>query len=111
MAKLVRLSAVLQEEPELDSSRKFPFLLLDGLIADFIPWMKAGGTGSVSGIPNFAPRTSARLWHLCSKSKLTDAEAAEASRLQAVLSRADAAAVPAGVRGMSEFTWSAPSLS
>lgn len=102
--KLVRLSAALLT----DAARPFPFLLLDGLIGDLAPWLLSGGHGIVSGIPNFAPAASVRLWTLLRSdggkdddSDVTESRRVEAARIQAVLSRADALAVPAGVRGMS----------
>ncbi|KAF2113896.1 putative dihydrodipicolinate synthase [Lophiotrema nucula] len=100
IAKLVRLSAALKANPSINASRPYPFLLLDGLIADLTPWMQCGGHGTVSGIPNFAPAASMRLWALLNKSEMTNEESEEASRIQAILSNADVAAVPAGVRGM-----------
>lgn len=45
-----------------------------------------------------------RLWHLLNKKDLTEQETREASRIQAILSNADVAAVPAGVRGMSKYS-------
>lgn len=65
--------------------------------------MQCGGHGTVSGIPNFAPAASTRLWALLNKSDISADERQEAARIQAVLSKADVAAVPAGVRGMSEL--------
>jgi 4-hydroxy-2-oxoglutarate aldolase len=56
----------------------------------------------VSGIPNFAPAASARLWALLNQSEVSADEKREAERIQTVLSKADVAAVPAGVRGMSK---------
>lgn len=64
--------------------------------------MQCGGHGTVSGIPNFAPVASMRLWDLLNKSSLTVEEAKEAARLQAILSKADVAAVPGGIRAMSK---------
>lgn len=64
--------------------------------------MQSGGHGTVSGIPNFAPFASMRLWKLLNKPELTATERLEAEKIQAILSNADVAAVPAGVRGMSE---------
>lgn len=64
--------------------------------------MQCGGHGTVSGIPNFAPAASVRLWALLNKANLSKEEELEASRIQAILSNADVAAVPAGVRGMSK---------
>jgi 4-hydroxy-2-oxoglutarate aldolase len=101
VAKLVRLEACLNANPSINASRPYPFLLLDGLIADLTPWMQCGGHGTVSGIPNFAPAASMRLWALLNKKDSTNEERDEAGRIQAVLSNADVAAVPAGVRGMS----------
>jgi 4-hydroxy-2-oxoglutarate aldolase len=69
--------------------------------------MQCGGHGTVSGIPNFAPAASMRLWALLSKGELSNEESEEASRIQAILSNADVAAVPAGVRGMSMYIGSA----
>lgn len=65
--------------------------------------MKCGGHGTVSGIPNFAPSASIRLWTLLNKEAISTSEKLEAERIQAILSKADVAAVTAGVRGMSEF--------
>ncbi|KAH8682140.1 putative dihydrodipicolinate synthase [Xylariales sp. PMI_506] len=100
IGKLIRLSAAIDANPSINASRPYPFLLLDGLIADLTPWMQCGGHGTVSGIPNFAPGASMRLWALLNKADLTDGEKTEAARIQAILSNADVAAVPAGVRGM-----------
>ncbi|KAK7178770.1 hypothetical protein DPSP01_013557 [Paraphaeosphaeria sporulosa] len=100
IGKLVRLSMTIRSEPEINSSRPYPFLLLDGLIADLTPWMQCGGHGTVSGIPNFAPSSSTRLWSLLNKDKLSADDKREVDRIQAILSKADVAAVPAGVRGM-----------
>ncbi|KAJ5634705.1 dihydrodipicolinate synthase [Penicillium herquei] len=100
IGKLVRLKALLSEDPVINCSREFPFLLLDGLIADLTPWMQCGGHGTVSGIPNFAPRASMRLWHLLNLKSLSPEELQEAARIQAILSRADASAVPGGIRAM-----------
>ncbi|EQB46066.1 dihydrodipicolinate synthetase [Colletotrichum gloeosporioides Cg-14] len=100
VAKLVRLSSFINSEPSVNSCRPYPFLLLDGLISDLTPWMKCGGHGTVSGIPNFAPAASMRLWALLNKPDLTEDERREAERIQSILSNADVAAVPAGVRGM-----------
>ncbi|KAK1675858.1 putative dihydrodipicolinate synthase [Colletotrichum godetiae] len=100
VSKLVRLSSFINSEPSVNTSRPYPFLLLDGLISDLTPWMKSGGHGTVSGIPNFAPAASMRLWALLIKPNLTEDERQEADRIQYILSNADVAAVPAGVRGM-----------
>ncbi|KAJ5753071.1 dihydrodipicolinate synthase [Penicillium odoratum] len=100
IGKLIRLNAATSEDSAINSSRKFPFLLLDGLIADLTPWMKCGGHGTVSGLPNFAPCASMRLWDLLNLSSPSNDEVQEAARIQAILSRADAAAVPGGIRAM-----------
>ncbi|QKX62103.1 uncharacterized protein TRUGW13939_09259 [Talaromyces rugulosus] len=100
IGKLVRLTSEIQDNPVINSSRSFPFLLLDGLIADLTPWMQCGGHRTVSGIPNFAPVASMRLWDLLNKPSLTMKETKEATRLQAILSRVDVAAVPGGIRAM-----------
>ncbi|KAK1532030.1 dihydrodipicolinate synthetase [Colletotrichum costaricense] len=78
VSKLVRLSSFITNEP--------------------------GGHGTVSGIPNFAPAASMRLWSLLSKPNPTEDERQEADRIQSILSNADVAAVPAGVRGMSKLS-------
>jgi 4-hydroxy-2-oxoglutarate aldolase len=109
IAKLVRLSATIKADPSINAARPYPFLLLDGLIADLAPWMQCGGHGTVSGIPNFAPAASMRLWALLNKGELSNEESEEASNIQAILSHADVAAVPAGVRGMSMYIESASS--
>ncbi|KAK1463841.1 hypothetical protein CMEL01_12602 [Colletotrichum melonis] len=67
-----------------------------------------GGHGTVSGIPNFAPAASMRLWALLIKPNLTEDERQEADRIQSILSNADVAAVPAGVRGMITWIWDRP---
>ena len=103
MGKLIRLKAAIRLDPTINNCRPFPFLLLDGLIADLTPWMQCGGHGTVSGIPNFAPAASMRLWHLLNQGDLTEEESAELERIQGILSNADVAAVPAGVRGMSKL--------
>ncbi|KAJ5389409.1 dihydrodipicolinate synthase [Penicillium cataractarum] len=100
IAKLLRLNAAISEDPSISSNRKFPFLMLDGLIADLTPWMKCGGHGTVSGIPNFAPVASMRLWALLNTPSPTKEETREAKEIQAILSRADVAAVPGGIRAM-----------
>ena len=102
IGKLVRLKAVISDNPSINQDRSFPFLLLDGLIADLTPWMHCGGHGTVSGIPNFAPVTTMKLWNLLNNPFPTREEVTDATKLQAILSRADVAAVPAGVRGMSK---------
>ncbi|KAJ5664385.1 hypothetical protein N7507_005116, partial [Penicillium longicatenatum] len=100
IGKLIRLNAAINEDSTINSSRKFPFLLLDGLVADLTPWMKCGGHGTVSGIPNFAPLASMKLWHLLNLSSPSNDEIKEAAKIQAILSRADAIAVPGGIRAM-----------
>jgi len=97
------LTALVRNSPSINASRAFPFLFLDGLIADLTPWMQCGGHGTVSGLPNFAPLVGVKLWNLLNKASPGAEDRAEAARLQDVLSRADVAAVPAGVRGMKEF--------
>ncbi|KAJ5263747.1 dihydrodipicolinate synthase [Penicillium angulare] len=100
IAKLLRLNAAISEDPSISSKRKFPFLMLDGLIADLTPWMQCGGHGTVSGIPNFAPVASMRLWALLNTPSPTKEEVKETKEIQAILSRADVAAVPGGIRAM-----------
>lgn len=101
VGKLVCLNDAINSDPSINASRPFPFLLLDGVIADFTPWMQSGGHGTVSGIPNFAPAATMRLWDLLNTPSLTDEEKAERQRIQLILARADAYAMPAGIRGMS----------
>lgn len=98
----MRLKAALDQEPALNDSRPYPFLLLDGLIADIQPWAYCGGHGTVSGMSNFAPLACLRLWALCSKTSPSTEELQELSRLHTALSLADVLAVPGGVRGMSK---------
>ncbi|KAL6245493.1 hypothetical protein RBB50_007492 [Rhinocladiella similis] len=100
VGKLVRLKAALDVSSATMPSRTRPFLLLDGLIGDLTAWKACGGHGTVSGIPNFAPRASVRLWQLLNLPSLTPEEVSEREGLQAILSRADAVAVPAGIRAM-----------
>lgn len=57
----------------------------------------------MSGIPNFAPLATMKLWEFCNNPSPTKEETKEAMKLQAVLSNADVAAVPAGIRGMSKY--------
>lgn len=102
VGKLIRLKAAINSNPSINASRPFPFLLLDGLIADITPWMQCGGHGTVSGIPNFAPAATMRLWQLLNQEALTQEESFELEKIQSILSNADVAAVPAGVRGMSK---------
>jgi L-threo-3-deoxy-hexylosonate aldolase len=102
IGKLVRLKAGLDGLATAEGSRPFPFLLLDGLIGDLTPWTHCGGHGTVSGILNFAPLASVRLWELLNIPSPTKHDLAETVKLQAILSRADVHAVPAGIRGMSE---------
>ncbi|OQD81004.1 hypothetical protein PENANT_c030G07251 [Penicillium antarcticum] len=94
------LDALLSGDSTINETRGFPFLLLDGLIADLTPWMQCGGHGTVSGISNFTPLASMRLWSLLNLQSPTVAERKEAKRIQAILGRADAAAVPGGIRAM-----------
>ena len=103
ISKLIRLTAAVNKDPSINSRRQFPFLFLDGLIADLTPWVACGGHGTVSGIPNFAPRATMKLWKFCNNPSPTTVEIMEAAQLQAVLSNADVAAVPSGIRGMSEW--------
>lgn len=98
----MRLTFVIDQEPQINAARLDPFLLLDGLIADLKPWASCGGHGTVSGMSNFAPLACVRLWELCSKTGLSKEENEEMSQLQNALSLADVKAVPAGVRGMSK---------
>lgn len=49
-----------------------------------------------------------KLWKFCNNPSPTEEEKKEAKKLEAILARADIAAVPAGIRGMSEFRY--PSL-
>ncbi|OAL28710.1 hypothetical protein AYO22_02575 [Fonsecaea multimorphosa] len=100
IGKLVRLKAAQDGFQTTMPTRRFPFLLLDGLIGDLTAWKACGGHGTVSGIPNFAPRASVRLWELLNTSSPTHEEVSERDKLQAVLSRADAIAVHAGIRAM-----------
>lgn len=108
VAKLIRLTAAVSNNPAINDSRPFPFLFLDGLIADLTPWVHCGGHGTVSGLPNFAPRVGVRFWKLLNMPSPSQAELTECARLQDVLSRADVRAVPAGVRGMSKATSDPP---
>jgi 4-hydroxy-2-oxoglutarate aldolase len=100
--KLLRLNAAIFGDPSINNERPFPFILLDGFTADLIPWVHSGGHGTVSGIPNYAPLAGTKLWKLCSKPNPTDAEKKEAARIQIILSTVDVAAVPGGIRAMSE---------
>ena len=102
IGKLVRLKAAIDSSPAINQKRSFPFLLLDGLIADLTPWTLCGGHGTVSGIPNFAPLATMKLWNFLNNPSPTLQEIKDAARLQAILSNADVAAVPAGIRGMSK---------
>jgi 4-hydroxy-2-oxoglutarate aldolase len=109
VGKLIRLKSTLSSDQSLDGTRPFPFLLLDGFIADLRAWKD--GDGTVSGISNFAPKTTMRFWQLLNKSNLEPKEAEELSQLESALSRADVHAVPAGVRGMSTYNISCTRLS
>ncbi|KAL1901810.1 hypothetical protein Sste5346_001513 [Sporothrix stenoceras] len=104
VGKLVQLAHTVRTTPSIDSCRPFPFLLLDGVIADLTPWVQAGGHGTVSGIPNYAPAATMRLWSLLMKEELSTGEVDERNHIQSVLARADAYAMPAGIRGMSRST-------
>lgn len=101
VGKLIRLRSTLLSDGSLNETRPFPFLLLDGLIADLRAWKGCSGDGTVSGISNFAPKATVRFWQLLNKADLEPKEAEELSQLESALSRADVHAVPAGVRGMS----------
>lgn len=103
IGKLIRLTAAVHETLSMDTERKFPFVFLDGLIADLAPWVSSGGHGTVSGIPNFAPLVTMKFWKFCNNPSPTKEEVIEGKKLEAMLARADIAAVPAGIRGMSEF--------
>jgi 4-hydroxy-2-oxoglutarate aldolase len=103
IGKLVRLTAAIDGNSTINEKRPFPFLLLDGLIADLTPWVRSGGHGTVSGIPNFAPLATMKLWKFLNNPSPTEEQVKDAAKLQAILSNADVAAVPAGIRGMSEF--------
>ncbi|KAJ5494597.1 hypothetical protein N7463_010684 [Penicillium fimorum] len=100
MGKLICLQALISEDTTINETRSFPFLLLDGLIADLTPWMQCAGHGTVSGIPNFVPVASMRLWSLLNLQFPTEVERKEARHIQGILARADAAAVPGGIRAM-----------
>ncbi|PWN21448.1 putative dihydrodipicolinate synthase [Microstroma glucosiphilum] len=101
ISKLIRLRSPTSGHQESPSSAS-KLLFLDGLISDLVPWMRVGGHGTVSGISNFAPYATMRLWELVNKepSALTKDEESELNRIQAILAKADAYAVPAGVRGL-----------
>ncbi len=102
MGKLLRLDDVLRSDPSINARRPYPFLILDGVISDFVPWVRSGGHGTVTGVSNFAPAATMRLWDLLNKAAtLSSDEAAELQHIQLVLSRADAFAMAAGVRGLS----------
>jgi L-threo-3-deoxy-hexylosonate aldolase len=103
MSKLIRLQSPTTGDKTSPSSA-CKLLYLDGLISDLVPWMRVGGHGTVSGISNFAPYATMRLWELVNTSPgaLTTAEESEMKRIQVILAKADAYAVPAGVRGLSE---------
>ena len=58
IGKLVRLTATINDSPSTNRDRPFPFLLLDGLIANLAPWVHCGGHETVSEIPNFAPQAT-----------------------------------------------------
>ncbi|KAF2768351.1 putative dihydrodipicolinate synthase [Teratosphaeria nubilosa] len=97
LSKLRHLTSL----PDLHAAARDPkFLFLDGFIADLTPWVRSGGHGTVSGIPNFAPLASIKLWNLLTLPNPSEAEMQEAERIQTIVSRADAVAVPAGIRGM-----------
>ncbi|KAI7239050.1 putative dihydrodipicolinate synthase [Hortaea werneckii] len=98
--KLAKLTVMVDEEPTINTCRGYPLLFLDGLISDFTPWMQMGGHGTVSGIPNFAPCAGVRLWDLLTKAAPSEEEVAEAAKIQEIMAKADAFAVPVGVRGM-----------
>ena len=105
MGKLLRLRQHLDSDLQLSASRPHPFLFLDGLIADLVPWSQCRGDGTVSGLMNYVPRCCMRLWDLCLRGreeKLSGKELLEKDQLQAVLGEVDVAAVPGGVRAMSE---------
>lgn len=101
VGKLVQLSQTVRTMPSINDCRPYPFLLLDGVIADLTPWVQAGGHGTVSGIPNYAPAATMRLWSLLTQKELSAEETVERNHIQSVLARADAYAMPAGIRGMS----------
>lgn len=106
MGKLIRLKAAIKGNPFIYQERKFEFLILDGLCQDLVPWMFCGGHGTVSGISNFAPLATFEVYvdSHGGYSKLDEEDTMERDRRQAILARADIAAVPAGVRGMSKLS-------
>lgn len=55
----------------------------------------------MSGIPNFAPLATMEFWNFCNNQSPSEEEVVEGKKLEAILARADIAAVPAGIRGMS----------
>jgi len=98
--KLIRLEEAIDKDSTINSSRPFPFLLLDGCIADLTPWVSCGGHGTVSGVSNFAPLATMKLWEFLNNPSPTEEEIKKAERLQAILSNPDTAAASAGIREM-----------
>lgn len=73
-------------------SRSTPFICFGGSGDFTLPTLVAGGSGIIGGIGNIAPKTSVRVYDLYQQGKVE-----EAQRVQAVLSRADWAAIKGGV--------------
>ncbi|OCF72566.1 hypothetical protein I204_06948 [Kwoniella mangroviensis CBS 8886] len=105
VGKLTRIVATVNSKdfaetyPRKDPSA--PFLVIDGFIDFLLPSMAAGASGTITGVPNFAPLTCMKLWEYCTRSDLHAPEVMrEAQDLQALISRADWAASNANIPGM-----------
>ncbi|WVW79189.1 hypothetical protein I302_101155 [Kwoniella bestiolae CBS 10118] len=105
VGKLTRIAATVNSEdfanayPRRDPSA--PFLVIDGFIDFLLPSIAAGASGTITGVPNFAPLTCMKLWEYCVRPDLNVPEVMrEAQDLQALVSRADWAASNANIPGM-----------
>ncbi|WRT67576.1 uncharacterized protein IL334_004548 [Kwoniella shivajii] len=99
IAGLVNSPSFIKDYPRKDPNA--PFLVIDGFIDFLLPSMSAGASGTITGVPNFAPLTCMRLWELCTSADLHEPEVMkEAQAMQEVVSRADWAASNANIPGM-----------
>lgn len=76
------------------------FTCLAGFIDFMLPTLIVGGKGAVTGVPNFAPKTCAKLWDLCERAMVQTESLSEANRLHYLVSQADWEASKVGIAGM-----------
>ncbi|KAH8655400.1 putative dihydrodipicolinate synthase [Xylariales sp. PMI_506] len=105
VGKITRINAVVGT-PEFKAKypRKNPeqeFRIIDGLIDILLPSIASGAAGSISAIPNIAPKICVKLWQLASSGVAPGStEYQEAQRLQNILALADGTFQGIGIPGL-----------